>query len=594
MVTTAEPTSASDCTLESAIDAANTAAPSGNCVPNGPGPGYRIEFALPSLPATITPVGGLPTEPKLRIAADVEVVGPGASQLTISGGSVSRVFEIQSGIVSLSGLTVADGQSKETGAGLLIQNPATVQLTQVTVSHNEVQPDPTMPKLAEGAGIMNHGRLTLTESTVSGNTARTPTLEPGVEANGGGIATARNVATEFLPDTLTLDRSTVSGNLAVAEGSGTTDTRGGGIFVYETSTLTVRGSTISGNEAKVNGAVAGDDASGGGIFIWPSTPQATIESSTIAANSAVTSGANLFAAGPTALRSTIVAGPVGSSSCAGGAVASSGYNLDEGTSCNFNVGGDQSGVDPRLGPLAGNGGPTQTMALLNGSPAIDRGSAAVGETSDQRGLRRPVDIPSVPNVADGADVGAFEVQVPHVDITSGPRDGETIADAQPTFEFAAADASGFACTIDGAATPCSSPFKTSPLANGGHTFTVAAIGESGYAGDAASRSFTVEVKTETKPPVAVKPLKAPQTKLGSLASKTTKRRLTIRFSASEAGSTFQCKLDQRKWQSCRSPYKTPKLALGKHVFKVKAKGKTGLVDSSPATKKFRVVAPSWR
>ncbi|MBS1893814.1 MAG: hypothetical protein JST59_21150, partial [Actinobacteria bacterium] len=67
------------------------------------------------------------------------------------------------------------------------------------------------------------------------------------------------------------------------------------------------------------------------------------------------------------------------------------------------------------------------------------------------------------------------------------------------------------------------------------------------------------------------------------------RRVKIRFSASEAGSTFRCKLDNRKWQSCRSPYMTPKLALGRHVFKLKAVGTTGLVGK-PATKSFRVVS----
>jgi hypothetical protein len=68
-------------------------------------------------------------------------------------------------------------------------------------------------------------------------------------------------------------------------------------------------------------------------------------------------------------------------------------------------------ADPLLGPLQDNGGPTQTMALLPGSPAIDGGSS-FGLSTDQRGDPRPVDFSGIPNAAggDGADIGAFEVR----------------------------------------------------------------------------------------------------------------------------------------------------------------------------------------
>jgi hypothetical protein len=66
-------------------------------------------------------------------------------------------------------------------------------------------------------------------------------------------------------------------------------------------------------------------------------------------------------------------------------------------------------VDPRLGPLANNGGDTFTHVLWSGSPAIDQGSCRDAAT-DQRGQPRPVDISSIPNADDGCDIGAYEQQ----------------------------------------------------------------------------------------------------------------------------------------------------------------------------------------
>jgi hypothetical protein len=75
------------------------------------------------------------------------------------------------------------------------------------------------------------------------------------------------------------------------------------------------------------------------------------------------------------------------------------------------TGPNQLGANPQLGPLQNNGGPTPTEALPASSPAVDKG-AAFGLTSDQRGVLRPIDFPSIPNTAggDGSDIGAFELQ----------------------------------------------------------------------------------------------------------------------------------------------------------------------------------------
>jgi hypothetical protein len=70
------------------------------------------------------------------------------------------------------------------------------------------------------------------------------------------------------------------------------------------------------------------------------------------------------------------------------------------------------GQDPLLGPLADNGGPTKTHALLPGSPAIDAGNRS-GLSVDQRGYKRPINVIGIPNVSDGADIGAYECILPH-------------------------------------------------------------------------------------------------------------------------------------------------------------------------------------
>jgi hypothetical protein len=97
----------------------------------------------------------------------------------------------------------------------------------------------------------------------------------------------------------------------------------------------------------------------------------------------------------------------------GGTVTSNGHNLlgDTTGAGGFTGTGDLTGVNPMLAALADNGGPTETMALSPGSPAIDAGTAA-GATFDQRGRLRTYDDPGVTNAAtsDGTDIGAFEAQ----------------------------------------------------------------------------------------------------------------------------------------------------------------------------------------
>jgi predicted outer membrane repeat protein len=286
---------------------------------------------------------------------------------TVSGNSaVAEGGGINAGTATLTSSTVS-GNNTATGSGGGI-NAGTATLTNSTISGNTAD--------AEGGGV-RASTATLTNSTVSGNTA----------ASGGGI----------FAGTATLTRTTVSGNNVAAFGGG-----------INASTATLTNSTVSGNTAQQNG---------GGL----SATTATLLNCTIADNIAQSGGGLFHVAGGTfSVKNTIVAlnlvvfGGIGTD-VAGATFTSQGHNLigDGSQSTGFTNGnnGDLVGtsanpIDPKLGPLANNGGPTKTMALLAGSRAIDHGDNAGVPATDQRGFPRKKD-----GNGDGiavVDIGAVE------------------------------------------------------------------------------------------------------------------------------------------------------------------------------------------
>ncbi len=260
----------------------------------------------------------------------------------------------------------------------------TVTVTGCTITNN----------VANGLGgaIMNYnaGTVTVTDSTISNNTA-----------NLGNVC-------NLLNGTVNIIRSTLSGNMAAGSG--------GGIFNNSTGTINATNSTLSGNRANSNG---------GGIFFSNSggAGQGTITNCTITANTANAGGGIANTSASITLKNTILAGNTATNVTKdlSGSLISGGYNLI-GNSTGGTMTpttGDQIGtsatpINPLLGALANNSGLTQTHALLSGSPAIDKGAAATGITTDQRGQVRPLDDPAIANAAggNGSDIGAYEVQSP--------------------------------------------------------------------------------------------------------------------------------------------------------------------------------------
>jgi hypothetical protein len=202
--------------------------------------------------------------------------------------------------------------------------------------------------------------------------------------------------------------STISGNTAAGSANGS----GGGIYV-NSGTLTMTDTTVSGNTVSSSSGGVG----GGGIFSFGG-PSTAIASSTISGNHSTgttfSNGGGIE--GNMALTATIVAGNSASGGTVGGpdcdaSLHSGGYNLvGVGTNCGGLVVTDRVGtagdpIDPKVDTLQNNGGPTQTMGLFPGSPAIgaiplSAGACVAGDVTDQRGVARPQ--------GKGCDVGAVE------------------------------------------------------------------------------------------------------------------------------------------------------------------------------------------
>ncbi len=304
-----------------------------------------------------------------------------------------------SGIVDVCDSTISSNSARESGGGIFNSNGANLTVSNSTLSSN-------FAESGSGGGISNsnNANLTVSNSTLSSNSV-------GI-GSGGGIDNN---------GTMNVSNSTLSGNRANSYLS-TLYNRGGGI--YNTGISTVSNSTLIGNVAGQKGGgiynsagatltlvfstlTLNSAANGGGVFNGPEFYPPAINSPPGTANVGNTIiAANLLSTNN--LNSNLITDGVNPD--VSGTFSSNGYNLigDSTGSTGFDATGDIVGtsdnpIDPRLAPLDFNGGPTQTIALLPDSPAIDAGDPTVlntDPTSDQRGF------PRVSNV--GSDIGAFE------------------------------------------------------------------------------------------------------------------------------------------------------------------------------------------
>ncbi len=344
------------CTLREAILAANAAA-GANTILFAIGSGQTI--TLTAAPPAINDTGG-----ELTIDGQAYAV-------TVSGNDQYRLFTVNNNTrATLANLTLVHGRYtggdcglRSCGGGLKVEAGAAVTLTHSAILSSTA--------IGSGGGIYNLGTLIIQQSTVAGSSAD----------EGGGILHSGG--------TLLVRQSTLAGNTALY---------GGGILVVG-GTVTLENSTLSGNTA------TGTASSGGGGAIDLYSGTGVITNSTIVSNTAVSpnqakSGLWLEN-GTLSLHNSIVAinNGVNNFYRTGGTFTSQGYNLANAWNGLTTQSSDLTG-DPKLGPLADNGGETLTYALLPDSPAVDRGGAACPAT-DQRGQTRD-DL--------RCDIGAYELK----------------------------------------------------------------------------------------------------------------------------------------------------------------------------------------
>jgi hypothetical protein len=371
-------------------------------------PGAAITFdpaLISSGPATITLTTG-----QLEVAKDLTIQGPGAELLTISGNFGSRVFNITGAAdVTLSGLTVADGNVTSNGGGIAIASTGTVNIVDSTISGNSVS-----GTTALGAGIYyrNKGKLTITDSTISNND-----VTAIFNGQGGGLFIERPSGSGT--GTSEITRSTFSGNTVTSAGNfalgGGIAYSSPGVFALSNSTIVDNSVTSSQTSDSVVGG-GGVDAGEGVLTVSNATISGNTASGSLASSRTIAGGIQVRS-GLVTMTNTIVAlntlgtAPPGSGPDVRGPFTSLGYNLigiADG-STGLTATGDQSGttaapLDPWLAAgLADNGGLTLTRAPLAGSPAIDTGDpgfTSTPPTGDQREFVR---------VFNGrVDIGAME------------------------------------------------------------------------------------------------------------------------------------------------------------------------------------------
>ena len=238
-----------------------------------------------------------------------------ASPTIIDGNAIDRVVDILGANVTASNLTIRNGSVSVNGGGIRVDSSGFLTLSSSTISGN------TASGVNDGGGVHASGNSDFINVTFSGNTA---------ERGGGMSCTA----------ICTLTNVTVTANAAVSEGGGIHQGGGGG------TSITFLNTVVANNSAPSN-----QDCDG---------PAARL--------------------------------------------ISSGYNLSSDTTCDFTGPGDQENASPLLGPLQDNGGPTFTHALLVGSPAIETGTNVGCPASDQRGTARPL--------GTTCDIGSYEAIAP--------------------------------------------------------------------------------------------------------------------------------------------------------------------------------------
>ncbi len=400
--TTDELNNDGDCSLREAVQASITNTTVDSC-PAGAG---KDTIVLPANTYTLS-IGG--NSEDANAEGDLDISGV----LTISGAG-SEATIIQAGTDTTNGI--------DRVLHVLSYGSLTIQGVQVRFGLAGYGAAPHI----DGGGIYvaEYARLNVSNSTITNNWG----------ANGGGITCAPG-------SIVNIDNSIISNNFSLSVGGGlktqgtvsirdttfqgNTGIFGGAIGAY--GILYIMNSTFYANNAIEFEGIPGEGGEGGAIYNYG---EFNMSNSTVSGNSAINAGGGVHNSGTMHINNStvtdnqsqtgggllgyngtvVIANSIISANSGGncnGAIISNNYNIDSDSTCNLIQANDQPNIDPKIDVIANNGGPTQTHALLFGSPAVDAGNPALPgsgngacESEDQRGIPRPKGI--------ACDIGAYE------------------------------------------------------------------------------------------------------------------------------------------------------------------------------------------
>jgi CSLREA domain-containing protein len=447
-------TASATCTLRAAVQTANATA------------GADV-ISLPAGTYTLTIAGDFENgaaEGDLDVTDALTIAGAGAATTILDGNGFDQVLELLDTSLEIRDVTIRHGQG-----GLATRN-GSLTVTRVVVTENGL-----VGTGIGGIAVRSYATPTtclVTDSTISNN--RGSAFAGGITVNRIGFAAL----------TVTVFRSTIVGNQAggfTSNGTLVIDEctiadnsagDGGGVYTYG-GVLTLTRSTVAGNIAAQGGGVvagsnglienttiSGNAANGNVGGLAASAPFLQIRNVTITDNVADADadghGDGGGFGGTSQISNSIIAGNIdrgGEADDCVGAIASGGFNLigrAEACVIGGDLTGDVLGLAPALGPLAMNGGPTATHALLPGSPALDAGNPALPgsgptacATTDQRSVARPY--------AGACDMGALEATYVVTSCGNGTIDG---GDQCDDGNVRSGDCCTATCQLDGSGTLC--------------------------------------------------------------------------------------------------------------------------------------------
>lgn len=407
-----------DCTLREAVLAANNHAGKDKiALPERKTYNLSIENADPNEDAAATG--------DLDVTQSLTVSHRGKGRAKVDANGIDRVFELlPGGSTTFKKLVIRGGNDavddEDGGGGGIQALDANVTLRRSSVSRNNADEN-----YGGGIELNDEAGLSMSRSSLSNN--HSDSDSGALEAGGGPVVikrskvngnTADGSAALYLDtdETVRIEQSTIAGNHSDGPGA---------IGAYAPTT-TIENSTIANNVSEggagggieaqddvriTNSTIAGNtsDEDGGGIFVADSNDSLVMNATTVVRNASGDDGGGIFTDSdePVEIQNSLIA--LNSAADAGqdcatgtgdGAIDSLGHNLlsETGVFCEgFDATGDLVNSNPKLGKLKNNGGPTQTVALKKGSPAINK-AASSAPNKDQRGEKR----------GKKPDIGAYE------------------------------------------------------------------------------------------------------------------------------------------------------------------------------------------